>query len=163
MASLNPLPGSVRFGSFELNLRTGELKRDGRRTRLQEQPAQLLVVLVSRSGELVTREELRAKLWPQDTFVDFDHGLNNAVNRIREALGDSAGSPCYIETMPRKGYRFIGETERIETGSEGSAAPADRSRPPAFLARAASGRVWVAWQEHKGLRTVSRVAAKCSD
>src|SRR5262249_8702693 len=88
---------------------SGDLKRNGRRERLQGQPAQLLVVLVSRRGELVTREELRTQLWPEDTFVDFDHGLNNAVNRIREVLGDSASSPRYIETVPRRGYRFMAE------------------------------------------------------
>jgi TolB-like protein/DNA-binding winged helix-turn-helix (wHTH) protein/Tfp pilus assembly protein PilF len=124
-------------------LRTGELKRDGQRTRLQGQPAQLLVILVSRSGELITREELRAKLWPQDTFVDFDHGLNNAVNRIREALGDSAGSPRYIETVPRRGYRFIGETERIGAVWESAAGPAEPSRSAPFLERAASRRALV--------------------
>src|SRR6516164_653462 len=107
VATPNQSAGSARFGPFVLDLRNGELKREGRQVRLQGQPAQLLVLLVSRPGELVTREDLHAKLWPADTFVDFDHGLNNAVNRVREALGDSAGSPRYVETVPRKGYRFI--------------------------------------------------------
>lgn len=107
----------VKFGPFELDLRTGDLKRDGRRERLQGQPGNLLVILVQRGGDLVTREELRAQLWPQDTFVDFDHGLNNAVNRIREVLGDSATSPRYIETIPRRGYRFIAEVEKLENSS----------------------------------------------
>lgn len=109
MASPAPATNVVKFGSFELDLRSADLKRDGRRKRLQGQPAQLLVFLVNRPGELVTREQLRAQLWPEDTFVDFDHGLNNAVNRIRDVLGDSASSPRYIETVPRRGYRFIAE------------------------------------------------------
>src|SRR5215469_16845074 len=114
MASPVPSARGVNFGPFELDLCTGELKRDGRRQRLQGQPAQLLAVLVSRRGELVTRDELRAQLWPEDTFVDFDHGLNNAVNRIREVLGDSASSPRYVETVPRRGYRFVAEVRLPE-------------------------------------------------
>ena len=111
MAAPTGIPGKLQFGPFELDLRTGELQRDGRRQRLQGQPAQLLAILVGHRGELVTREELRTQLWPEDTFVDFDHGLNNAINRIREALGDSASSPRYIETIPRRGYRFVGRVE----------------------------------------------------
>jgi TolB-like protein/DNA-binding winged helix-turn-helix (wHTH) protein/Flp pilus assembly protein TadD len=114
MSSPTPAISSVQFGPFELDLRSGDLKRNGRRERLQGQPSQLLVVLVSRRGELVTREELRLQLWPGDTFVDFDHGLNNAVNRIREVLGDSASSPLYIETVPRRGYRFLAEVKLPE-------------------------------------------------
>ena len=108
-------PGSprvARFGLFEVHLRSGELRKDGRRIRLQEQPFDILVMLLERPGEVITREELRQKLWPADTFVDFDHGLNNAVNRLREALNDSADSPRYIETLPRRGYRFIATVER---------------------------------------------------
>ena len=111
MSSPTQSRGSVRFGPFQLDLQTGALTRDGRYERLPVQPAQLLVVLVKSRGNLVTREELRAQLWPEDTFVDFDHGLNNAVNRIREVLRDSAASPRYIQTVPRRGYRFIGELE----------------------------------------------------
>src|SRR5919109_2509741 len=96
-----------RFGSFELDLYTGELRKNGVRLRLQEQPFQILAMLLERPGELITREELRQKLWPADTFVDFDHGLNTAVNKLREVLADSAASPRYIETLPRRGYRFI--------------------------------------------------------
>src|SRR5215472_9191079 len=114
MAAPTGLPGKLQFGLFELDLRTGELHRDGRRQRLQGQPAQLLAILVGHRGELVTREELRTQLWPEDTFVDFDHGLNNAINRIREALGDAASSPRYIETIPRRGYRFVGKVEERE-------------------------------------------------
>jgi cholera toxin transcriptional activator len=97
----------VRFGTFELDLAAGELSRNGSRLKLQEQPFQVLAALVARPGEVVTREELRQKLWPSDTFVDFDHSLNTAINKVREALGDSASTPRYVETLARRGYRFI--------------------------------------------------------
>lgn len=98
----------VRFRPFEANFTTGELRKHGIRLKLQDQPFQVLKMLLARSGELVTREEIRQKLWPSGTFVDFDNGLNAAVNRLREALGDSAENPKFIETLPRRGYRFIG-------------------------------------------------------
>jgi DNA-binding winged helix-turn-helix (wHTH) protein len=97
----------ARFGVFELDLTAGELRKNGAKLRLQEQPFQVLVLLLERAGDVVTREELRQKLWPADTFVDFDHSLNTAVNKLRETLGDSASSPRYIETLARRGYRFI--------------------------------------------------------
>ena len=97
----------VRFDAFEADLRAGELRRDGRRIKLQEQPFRVLSVLLERPGEVVTREELRQTLWPADTFVDFDHGLNSAVARLREALRDSADRPHYVETVAKRGYRFI--------------------------------------------------------
>jgi DNA-binding winged helix-turn-helix (wHTH) protein len=100
-------PAVRRFGSFEINLQSGELRKSGVRLRLSGQPFQVLVALVECPGEMVTREELHSKLWPADTFVDFDHGLNNAVARIREVLDDSSVTPRYIETVPRRGYRFI--------------------------------------------------------
>ena len=93
----------VRFGLFELNLRSGELRKAGTRINLQEQPLRVLTVLLDRPGDLVTRDELRERLWPGDTFVDFDHGLNAVVNRLRDTLGDSADSPRFIETVPRRG------------------------------------------------------------
>ena len=96
-----------RFGPFEINLQSEELRKTGMRVRLSGQPFQVLAVLIERPGELVTREELRSKLWSADTFVDFDHGLNNAVARIREVLDDSSETPRYVETVPRRGYRFI--------------------------------------------------------
>src|SRR5262245_65723214 len=105
----NARPSSVRFGRFELDRTAGELYRDGRRIRLQEHPRQVLVALLERPGELVTREALRERLWKSDTFVDFEHGLNTAVKKARQALGDSAESPRFIETLSRRGYRFIGE------------------------------------------------------
>jgi DNA-binding winged helix-turn-helix (wHTH) protein/Tol biopolymer transport system component len=101
----------VRFGLFEANLQSGELRRNGQKVRLQEQPFQLLAVLLEKCGEIVTREELRARLWPSDTFVDFDHGLNAAVKRLRDTLGDSAENPRFVETLARRGYRFIAPVE----------------------------------------------------
>jgi TolB-like protein/DNA-binding winged helix-turn-helix (wHTH) protein len=98
----------VRFGVFELDCQSGELRKQGVRLRLQGQPLQVLTRLLETPGDLVTREELRNRLWPADTFVDFDQALNNAVQRIREALGDSAQSPRFIETIPKRGYRFVG-------------------------------------------------------
>src|SRR5215813_4422519 len=97
----------VRFGVFELDLSAGELRKSGVKLRLQEQPFQVLTMLLERAGEVVTRDELRQKLWASDTFVDFDHSLNTAVNKLREALGDSAASPRFVETLARRGYRFI--------------------------------------------------------
>src|SRR5450631_4378898 len=95
------------FGLFELDLSAGELRRSGTKLRLQGQPFQVLALLLERAGEVVTREELQQQLWPSDTFVDFDHSLNTAINKVREALGDSASSPRYVETLARRGYRFI--------------------------------------------------------
>lgn len=102
----------IRFGVFEINLATGELRQRGQKVKLQEQPFQILVALLERPGELVTREELHSKLWPADTFVDFDHGLNAAVKRLRDALGESAERPMFVETVARRGYRFIGNVEQ---------------------------------------------------
>jgi TolB-like protein/DNA-binding winged helix-turn-helix (wHTH) protein len=97
----------IRFGLFELDLRSGQLRKNGSRIRISQQPVQVLVLLLERPGEVVTREELRQRLWSPDTFVDFDHGLNKSVQKLRDALGDSAESPRFIETIPRVGYRFI--------------------------------------------------------
>jgi DNA-binding winged helix-turn-helix (wHTH) protein len=102
----------VRFGVFELDLAAGELRKNAVKLRLQEQPFQVLALLLERAGDVVTREELRLKLWPADTFVDFDHSLNTAVNKLRETLGDSATSPRYIETLARRGYRFIAPVQQ---------------------------------------------------
>jgi DNA-binding winged helix-turn-helix (wHTH) protein len=101
----------VKFGVFEADLAARELRKNGIKIRLQEQPFQVLALLLENRGEVTTREELRQKLWPADTFVDFDNGLNTAINKIREALCDSAESPRYVETLPRRGYRFIGLSE----------------------------------------------------
>ena len=111
-----PAPAArvLRFDTFELDVRAGELRKRGVKLRLQGQPIQLLAILLQSAGNLVTREELRTQLWPADTFVDFDHSLHNAVGRIREALGDSAEIPRYIETLPRRGYRFIARVEEVQ-------------------------------------------------
>ena len=106
--------GRLRFGVFELDSRSGELRKHGLRVRLQEQPFRLLEMLLEHPGEVVTREELQKRLWPADTFVDFDHGLNKAINKIREALGDSAESPRFVETVSRRGYRFLAEVKDSE-------------------------------------------------
>jgi DNA-binding winged helix-turn-helix (wHTH) protein len=111
-------PAIRRFGAFELSLQSGELRKSGIRLRLTGQPFQVLAVLVQRAGEVVTREELHSKLWPADTFVDFDHGLNNAVARIRDVLNDSSDTPRYIETIPRRGYRFIAPMRAEAAASE---------------------------------------------
>ncbi len=116
----------VRFGVFEVDFEAGELRKNGARIRLQEQPFQVLAVLLERAGQVVTREELRQKIWPADTFVDFDHSLNTAVNKIREALGDSASNPRFVETLARRGYRFIapfndGVAQSAATAAEGPA------------------------------------------
>ncbi len=105
----------ARFGIFELDLFAGELRKNGAKLRLQEQPFRGLAFLLEHAGDVVTREELRLTLWPADTFVDFDHSLNTAVNKLRETLGDSASSPRYIETLARRGYRFIAP---VQTGVE---------------------------------------------
>jgi len=113
MLAAAPVSRVLRFDNFELDLRAGELRKGGVKLRLQGQPIQVLAALLNSAGALVTREELRAQVWPAETFVDFDHGLHNAIARLRETLGDSAGTPRYIETLPRRGYRFIGTVERI--------------------------------------------------
>ncbi len=107
----------ARFGLFELNLDASELRKNGAKVRLQEQPFQVLALLLERAGDMVTREDLRQKLWPSNTFVDFDHSLNTAVNKLRETLGDSASSPRYIETVARRGYRFIAPVQTVETAA----------------------------------------------
>ncbi len=100
-----------RFGAFEVDLRSGEVHKHGIRLKLQHQPFRVLALLLEHSGNVVTREELREKLWPADTFVDFDTGLNSAIKKLRDVLGDSAEEPRYIETLHRRGYRFIAHVE----------------------------------------------------
>jgi TolB-like protein/DNA-binding winged helix-turn-helix (wHTH) protein/Tfp pilus assembly protein PilF len=110
----------VRFGTFETDLNKRELRKSGLRIKLQGQPFEILVMLLERPGELVTREDLQQRLWPTDTFVDFDHGVNAAINRLREALGDSAENPRFVETVPRRGYRFIAPVEAQTSALAGS-------------------------------------------
>src|SRR6476661_360708 len=99
------------FGPYQADLRTGELRKHGIRLRVQEQPFQVLAMLLRTRGDLVTREQLQTRLWASETFVDFDHGLNTAINKLREVLSDSSASPKYIETLPRRGYRFVAAVE----------------------------------------------------
>src|ERR1700761_4418738 len=110
MAETEPQLRLIRFGNFEVDLRSGELRKAGIKQKFGGQPFEVLTILLERPGEVVTREELQKRLWP-DTFVDVDHNLNTAINKIREALGDSAESPRFVETLPRRGYRFVGELE----------------------------------------------------
>jgi cholera toxin transcriptional activator len=110
----SPAGRVIRFGVFEADLAAAELRKGGTRIRLQEQPFQVLAYLLEHPGEVVSREDLRQKLWPADTFVDFDHSLNTAVNKLREALGDSASSPRYVETLARRGYRFVAPVQAAE-------------------------------------------------
>jgi serine/threonine protein kinase/tetratricopeptide (TPR) repeat protein len=114
----NTPQGRARFGVFELDLKAGELHKDGQTVLLQEQPLQVLRMLVVRAGGLVTREEIQKKLWPNDTVVEFDHGINTAIQKLRQALGDSADKPSYIQTVARRGYRLVVPVERLDTPAD---------------------------------------------
>src|SRR6266576_1227942 len=117
-----PSPRLIRFGVFELDLRSSELQKQGRKVRIEGQPVRVLICLLECPGELVTREELHRKLWPADTFVNFEHGLNAAIKRLRQALSDSADNPRFVQTLPRRGYRFIAPIQAIGMSGEMSAA-----------------------------------------
>jgi len=146
MSSAGPQNAVVRFGPFEANLSTQELQKFGTRLRVPNQSFQVLALLLEKPGQLVTREEFRQKLWPADTFVEYDQGLNAAVNRLRDALGDSAEKPRYIETLPRRGYRFVGQAEVASNNHEesqpgpGSSSFRPGDRPPAPEPPSASAR-----------------------
>src|ERR1700680_3436594 len=118
MGSAVPPPRAIRFGLLEIDVRSGELRRQGRRIRLEGQPVHILICLLENPGELVTREELHRRLWPADTYVNFEHGLNAAVKRLRRALNDSADNPRFVETLPRRGYRFLAPVESIREGED---------------------------------------------
>src|SRR5712691_6751021 len=109
-----PIKEGFRFGRFALGVRARELRKDGGRIRLQDQPFEVLIMLLRQPGEVIARDDLRLRLWPNGTFVDFEHGLNAAVKRLRAAIGDNAEHPRFIETLHRRGYRFIADVERIE-------------------------------------------------
>jgi len=129
----SPIPDDssrLRFGPFSLDPRAGELHKRGKKIKVQLLPLQLLGALLERPGEVVSREELKSRLWPADTFVDFEHGLNTAIKKLRQALGDNPAKPALIETLPKKGYRFIG---RLETN--GAAAPKKTSRATALAGK----------------------------
>lgn len=110
-----------RFGAFEADAGTGELRRQGMKVRIHAQPFQVLMMLLERKGEVVSREEISRELWPGGTFVDYEHGVNSAVNRLREALGDKAASPRFVETLARRGYRFVAPVERVGEEPEAEA------------------------------------------
>jgi DNA-binding winged helix-turn-helix (wHTH) protein len=121
----------LRFGVFEVDLAAGELRKNGARIRLQEQPFQVLAALLQNAGQVVTRDHLREKIWPADTFVDFDHSLNTAVNKIREALGDFASSPRFLETLARRGYRFIAPVDSVAAAESAALDMGTRAGAPA--------------------------------
>src|SRR6476660_1956573 len=148
----HPAGGRLSFGVFEVDLRAGELRKRGLRVRLQQQPFQVLAMLLEHAGQIVGREELQKKLWPADTFVDFDHGLNKAINKIREALGDSSESPRFVETVARRGYRFLadvkvatpqpGPPDTPSTGGDALTTNDPESRKVAEQTTAPKGRGW---------------------
>ena len=117
------MDGKIQFGVYELDREAGELRKHGLLIRLQEQPLQVLLALVERPGQIVTREEIRQRIWGQDTFVDFAQSLNKAVNRLREALSDDAAQPRYVETIPRRGYRFVAPVTGVVSIDQNAATP----------------------------------------
>src|SRR6202162_197558 len=134
----------VRFGTYEISLHSGELRKAGVRIRVQQQPLRLLEILLEHPGEVVTREELRSRIWPNESFGDFDQAVNVAIAKLRVALGDSADNPRYIETLPRRGYRFIAgvavdnqPTTKLELLPEVGSSEAEGSTPIEVKAKAA--------------------------
>lgn len=116
-------PRLYRFGLYEADARSGELRKNGVKQKIQGQPFEVLVALLERPNEVVTREDLRARLWPQDTFVDFDHSLNTAINKVRDVLGDTATNPRFLETLPKRGYRFIAPVQAHEVADAAKQLP----------------------------------------
>ncbi len=139
-------PRYVRFGSFEADLDRAELRREGARIRLQEKPFQVLAVLLEQAGELVTRDELCQHLWSSDSTVNYDANLNTALNKLRQALGDSADAPAYIETVPRRGYRFVAAVEASNTSLRAS------------RSNGAAGAFWRKFVPFHGVATSGRIA-----
>jgi TolB-like protein/DNA-binding winged helix-turn-helix (wHTH) protein/Flp pilus assembly protein TadD len=165
----SPTKAVIRFGVFELDLRSGELSKQGRKIRFQEQPLQILSMLLERPGELVTREELRERLWPADTFVDFDRSLNTAIKRVRDALGDSAENPRFVETVARRGYRFIAPIAQDQSEAAPEPDPPSviqtvpgRTRRKGAIAAAilvllGAGTAWGIWSKSHGEELASPV------
>ena len=158
-----------KFDDFEADLRAAELRRGGNRLKLQLQPFQVLVALLERPKEVVTRDELRQRLWPQDTFVDFDHGLNTAMVKLRDVLGDSASKPTYIETIAKRGYRFLTEAEAIseqpasataKPNTPSDAAPADTAILTASYSGPAAHSSEIRPEDDSGLPRSSRTTAR---
>jgi DNA-binding winged helix-turn-helix (wHTH) protein len=152
VVAVSPAEDVIRFGVFELDLKAGQVTRYGTKLRLPQQPLQLLAVLLERPGETFTRDELRSRLWSSDVFVDFDHGLNKSIQKLRDALGDSAASPRYIETIPRVGYRLIAPVSNGHRPLPGKGEPdpppqvPDRAaeEPAAVVAGGHRARWWIA-------------------
>jgi len=140
-----------RFGPFVADVRAGELYKRGKKNKVQQQPMQVLAALLEKAGEVVTREELRVGIWPADTFVDFEHSLNTAIKKLRKALGDNANRPKYIETLPRRGYRFSGEVE----------AAGEAPRAVAKSGSSLAGKTFVLAAEEGGECVVAPVDEKC--
>src|SRR5882672_11346937 len=132
---------SVRFGVFEVDFETGELRKSGLKVALQDQPFHVLALLLENAGKLVSRDDLQQKIWAADTFVELDRGLNTAINKVRDALGDSAGSPRFIETIPRRGYRFLAPVEDVN-GNHVEKIASGQPTPPILQGRRL--RIWLA-------------------
>ncbi len=142
---MNEVPSTrrvVRFGIFEVDLSSGELRKGGIKIKFRAQPFQILALLLERPGEVVTREELQKKLWPGDTFVDFEHGLNAAIKKLREALSDSADNPRFVETLPKRGYRFIYPVEGVKVSSPSREAAVEAPAPR--VRRTGQAHIWMA-------------------
>ena len=156
-----------RFGTFEYDQRTGELRKNGSTIRLQEQPRQILARLLSDSGKLVGREELRSLVWPKNTFVDFETGLNTIIKRLRETLGDSADRPVFIETVPRRGYRFIAPVEVILDGHRPVAYKRSIRRVSVLASISVASVILLAgivyWQREPRIQTVTKVVQLTTD
>ncbi|MGD0295302.1 MAG: winged helix-turn-helix domain-containing protein [Terracidiphilus sp.] len=144
-----------RFGVYEADVGTGELRRHGLRVKLHAQPFQMLVMLLERPGELLTREEICRELWPDGTFVDYEHGVNSAVNRIREALGDTAGNPRFVETLARRGYRFVAPVEWIGTGEDAGRRAAEFPAPAAMKQKEVSAEMDTGPETEAGFRILA--------
>lgn len=151
--------GGLRFDAYQVDLRTGELRKDGRKIRLAGRPFQILALLLEQPGELLTRKELQDRLWPADTFVDFEHGVNAAVQTLRRALCDSHKKPRFIETLPRRGYRFIAAVERIESHGAAAASAASANVAPTKVAAVQDKRLAAA----HGSEWVGQVATICDE
>jgi TolB-like protein/DNA-binding winged helix-turn-helix (wHTH) protein len=150
----------VRFDPFELDAPNGVLRKNGLKLKLQEQPFQILVTLLERPGEVVSRDELRRRLWPSDTFVDFDHSVNTAINRLRDSLGDVAERPRFIETVPRRGYRFIGRVDPIDPPAATSVVVAAAPAPPARISFGTSRRWRIAIAATATMAVLGWIAVK---
>ena len=161
---LSPIKDTVRFGPFELDLNVWQLRKDGIRVKIPHQPLQLLAMLLERPGSVVSREELRDRLWPSDVFVDFDHGLNKNIQKLREALGDSSDSPRYIETIPRTGYRFVGsgidQPEASDNERETKPSTPTATRPVGSTTPLRLGGPWLLWGLAAFLAVISGVAVR---